>query len=58
MADHWTEGYNAGLQGIPYSGNPYEGKQGSTAWAFGCGEGLKERNRKSFQDIIANLRES
>lgn len=53
--DYWTEGYRAGLAGAGYDANPYEGQQGASAWAFGCGEGLKERNRLAFRTIIYAL---
>jgi ribosome modulation factor len=53
--DYWTEGYRAGLAGLTYSDNPYQ-EPGGTAWAFGCGEGMKERNRRAFSTIVAALR--
>lgn len=50
--DHWSEGYRAGLAGLAYDASPYEGKPGACAWAFGCGEGMKERNRRGLSQII------
>lgn len=53
--DYWTEGYRAGLDGAGYDANPYGNAQGGTAWAFGCAEGLKERNRQAFRAIVETL---
>lgn len=57
MQDPWEQGYRAGLAGICYADNPLEGKPGATAWAFGCGEGWRERNSRAFREIINALRE-
>lgn len=54
--DRWTEGYQAGLAGKQYTDNPYEGQDGASAWAFGCGEGWRERNRQAFGAIIMGMR--
>lgn len=54
--DYWSEGYSAGLSGRTYADNPHEGKQGATPWAFGCGEGMRERNRQSLSAIVSGLR--
>lgn len=58
MQDPWNQGYQAGLAGIGYAANPLEGTPGAAAWAFGCGEGWKERNRRAFREIINALQES
>lgn len=54
--DYWTEGYRAALGGAVYGDNPHEGGQGASAWAFGCSEGMKERNRRSFLNLISAIR--
>ena len=56
--DHWTEGYRAALNGATYADNPYEGKPGATPWAFGCSEGMKERNRCALAGIMAQTEEA
>lgn len=54
--DHWAEGYRAALHdGKQYPDNPHEGKPGATAWAFGCSEGMKERNRRGLAVILSKL---
>ena len=53
--DHWSEGYHAGIAGLTYVDNPHENGKGGTAWAFGCSEGMKERNRVAFRAIIKEL---
>ena len=54
--DYWTLGYKAGLEGKGYSDNPYEGGEGSTPWAFGCAQGIEDRNVEAFSRIMAALR--
>ena len=56
--DHWAEGYRAALDGATYQDNPHEGKQGATAWAFGCGEGMRARNSWAFRPISNSIKES
>ena len=53
--DYWTEGYRAGLSGKHYADNPYEGGYGATAWAFGCSQGISDRNIEAFERILAAL---
>lgn len=53
--DHWSEGYRAGLQGKGYADNPYEGQAGATPWAFGCSQGMADRNTEAFQRIMTAL---
>lgn len=53
--DYWTEGYRAGLSGKHYADNPYEGGHGATAWAFGCSQGISDRNKEAFKSILAAL---
>jgi len=53
--DFWSLGYRAGLAGRVYADNPFEGKAGATAWAFGCSEGMKERNRRAFTGILSRI---
>lgn len=53
--DYWTEGYRAGLSGKHYADNPYEGGHGATAWAFGCSQGISDRNTEAFERIFAAL---
>lgn len=49
----WDEGFRAGKGGLVYKDNPYpENDKRSDAWAFGCSEGMKERNRQAFKTII------
>lgn len=43
--DHWTQGYRAA-------------QDGATAWAFGCGEGMRARNSWAFRQIIKSIKES
>lgn len=51
----WEQGFIAARDnGATYTDNPHSGKDG-TAWAFGCGEGMKERNRIAFQAIMQTL---
>lgn len=53
--DFWTLGYRAGLAGLVYADNPFEGQKGASAWAFGCSEGMKERNRRAFAQLVYRL---
>lgn len=55
--DAWSEGYRAGMAGQTYTDNPYSGRRGDAAWAFGCGEGMRARNRSAFRQIIEELAE-
>ena len=48
----WDSGYRAGLEGLTYADNPIEGENGATAWAFGCSEGMKERNRLALGGLL------
>jgi len=50
----WSEGFRAGLNGATYDDNPHQ-EPAATAWAFGCSEGMKERNRLAFRSIIAGI---
>lgn len=56
--DYWTEGYRAALNGATYSDNPHEGQNGATAWAFGCGQGMKDRNKEAFRRILSALQQN
>lgn len=47
----WDEGYRAGLNGSGYDDNPHTEPK-ATAWAFGCSEGMKERNRQALRAIV------
>jgi hypothetical protein len=51
MSDPWTEGYRAALDGATYDNNPHHEPQ-ATAWAFGCSEGMKERNRLALRALF------
>lgn len=51
--DFWGEGYKAGLAGKSYPDNPYEGKAGATPWAFGCSQGMRDRNTEAFGRILS-----
>lgn len=54
--DCWTQGYRAALhEGKRYPDNPHKGEPGATAWAFGCSEGMKARNRRAFASIVSAL---
>ena len=53
--DYWTEGYRAAMNGATYADNPHEGKAGATAWAFGCAQGMRDRNAAAFGRILAAL---
>ena len=55
QTDPWSEGYRAGLNGATYAENPHEGGPGATAWAFGCSEGWRERNRLAFCRIVKRI---
>ena len=55
-ADPWTLGYRAGLNGKQYADNPLEGTPDATAWAFGCGQGMKDKNAAAFGRIMEALR--
>lgn len=55
--DNWGEGYQAGLAGLSYDDNPHKAEPAGTAWAFGCSEGMKERNRLAFAGIMSALQE-
>lgn len=54
--DPWSRGYREGLDGATYDQNPYGNGKGGSAWAFGCSEGMAERNRQAFRAIIEALR--
>jgi hypothetical protein len=56
LKEPWDSGYRAGLSGFDYSDNPIEGEKGADAWAFGCSEGLKARNRLSLNELTQALR--
>lgn len=53
--DYWAEGYQAGLAGKVYDDSPYDKGEGGTPWAFGCSEGMKDRNRKAIRQIMATI---
>jgi len=53
----WDEGFRAGLAGKTYSDNPHTGHKAS-AWAFGCDQGMKERNRRAFYQLIARIKDA
>jgi ribosome modulation factor len=55
--DYWDEGYKAGLSGKDYRDNPYEGKRGATPWAFGCSQGMSDRNTEAFNRIMTAIRD-
>ena len=55
ITDFWGEGYHAGMNGATYGENPYEGKQGAAAWAFGCSEGMKDRNKTALRKILSAI---
>lgn len=52
--DYWTEGYIAARDcERDYCHNPYEGNEpAATQWAFGCSEGIKERNRRGIVHLL------
>ena len=52
----WGAGYRAGRAGAEYSDNPLTEAEGATAWAFGCSEGWRDRNRSAFDNIMHTLR--
>lgn len=52
--DPWSEGYRAAINGATYDDNPHS-EPNATAWAFGCSEGMKERNRRAISAIVAGL---
>lgn len=53
--DPWSEGYRAARDdGATYDDNPYQEPE-ATPWAFGCSEGMKERNKRAFQAIAEKL---
>jgi len=55
--DFWNEGYQAGKAGKVYADNPHEGSEpAATAWAFGCCEGTKARNKAAFRSLLAEMR--
>lgn len=54
--DPWQQGYTAAKEyGADYSQNPFEHEPAGTAWAFGCSEGMKERNRITLDEIVRFL---
>lgn len=55
--DAWSEGYIAARDcERDYCHNPYATEPQATAWAFGCSEGIKERNRRGIAHIMRGLR--
>jgi ribosome modulation factor len=54
MTDPWTEGYRAAVNGATYDDNPHQEPK-ATAWAFGCSEGMKERNSRALDALMEEL---
>lgn len=53
----WDEGYRAALNGATYDDNPHQ-EPAATAWAFGCSEGMKERNCRALGALVQAMQEA